>query len=104
MLVVLGSLSLLALIISILGKAFTNAPTPQPKSQKSAPPPNNSPPNTATSPAPIPQEIQAVIVAAVYSTLQQPVQILSVQAAPPPQLAAWSMEGRRQIFLSHKIR
>lgn len=102
LLVVIGSLSLLAFVISLLGKVFT-APG-SPSSSVFGENPTAATTAASHSSETIPPPIQAAIVAAVYATLQQPVEILSVQAAPQPQLAAWSMEGRRQIFLSHKIR
>jgi hypothetical protein len=42
----------------------------------------------------------AVLAAAAYATLGQSVKIVSVQPASPE----WSMQGRRDIFLSHQFR
>lgn len=56
-----------------------------------------------------PQEI-AAISAAVHTTIKGPFHILSVAAhdelltKPNPQQQAWSMEGRRAIFSSHRVR
>lgn len=53
-------------------------------------------------------EIVAVIAAAVHVAVQQPHRILSIQVTGEhgdhPVLQPWSVEGRRQIFLSHRIR
>ncbi len=55
-------------------------------------------------------EVVAVISAAVYASLEAGAHIVSImpidRTAPPRdlQLMAWSSEGRRQIFASHKIR
>ena len=52
-------------------------------------------------------EIVAVISAAVAAVLDRPYRLVSVQpwAAPPvPHLNVWALEGRTQIFQSHKIR
>jgi hypothetical protein len=51
-------------------------------------------------------EIAAVIAAAVSVVLNQPYRLVSVQqvATPVPHLNVWALEGRTQIFQSHKIR
>jgi hypothetical protein len=51
-------------------------------------------------------EIAAVIAAAVAVVLDQPYRLVSVQqvATPVPYLNVWALEGRTQIFQSHKIR
>jgi len=48
----------------------------------------------------------AVISAAVAAILDRPYRLVSVQlvAAPVPHLNVWALEGRTQIFQSHKIR
>ena len=51
-------------------------------------------------------EIAAVIAAAVSVVLNRPYRLVSVQqvATPVPHLNVWALEGRTQIFQSHKIR
>ena len=60
--------------------------------------------NIATS---VPAEIAAVIAAAVAVVLDRPHLVVSVQqvtAPVVPQINAWAVEGRTQIFMSHKVR
>jgi hypothetical protein len=51
-------------------------------------------------------EIAAVIAAAVSVLFDRPFRMVSVQpvAAPVPHLNVWALEGRTQIFQSHKVR
>ena len=51
-------------------------------------------------------EIAAVIAAAVAVVFNRPYRLVSVQqvATPVPHLNVWALEGRTQIFQSHKIR
>jgi hypothetical protein len=51
-------------------------------------------------------ELVAVISAAVAAVLDRPYRLVSVQplAAAVPHLNVWALEGRTQIFQSHKIR
>lgn len=51
-------------------------------------------------------EIVAVIAAAISAMLGQPYKLLSVEPVPTaaPHLNVWALEGRTQIFQSHKIR
>jgi hypothetical protein len=51
-------------------------------------------------------ETVAIISAAVAAVLERPYRMVSVQlvAAPVPHLNVWALEGRTQIFQSHKIR
>jgi hypothetical protein len=51
-------------------------------------------------------ELVAVISAAVAAVLDRPYRLVSVEpaAAPVPHLNVWALEGRTQIFQSHKIR
>lgn len=51
-------------------------------------------------------ETVAIISAAVAAILDRPYRLVSVQlvAAPVPHLNVWALEGRTQIFQSHKIR
>lgn len=51
-------------------------------------------------------ETVAVISAAIAAIFDRPYRLVSVQpvAAPVPHLNVWALEGRTQIFQSHKIR
>jgi hypothetical protein len=51
-------------------------------------------------------ETVAVIAAAIAAVLDQPYRLLAVQPvpSPAPHLNVWALEGRTQIFQSHKIR
>ena len=51
-------------------------------------------------------ETVAIISAAVAAILDRPYRLVSVQlvVAPVPHLNVWALEGRTQIFQSHKIR
>lgn len=60
--------------------------------------------NVATT---VPPHIAAVIAAAVSVVLDQPYLLVSVQqvtAPVVPNLNVWAVEGRTQIFMSHKVR
>ena len=61
------------------------------------------PQSVATAVAP---EIAAVIAAAVSVLINRPYRLVSVQqvSTPVPHLNVWALEGRTQIFQSHKIR
>jgi hypothetical protein len=65
--------------------------------------PAAGPQRVATTLAP---EIAAVIAAAVAVTFDRPHRLVSVQQVqtPVPYLNVWALEGRTQIFHSHKIR
>lgn len=51
-------------------------------------------------------EIVAVIAAAIAVLFDRPCRLVSVQqvTAPAPHLNVWALEGRTQIFQSHKVR
>jgi hypothetical protein len=73
--------------------------------QETAAPPiaASSPQRVATEVAP---EIAAVIAAAVSVLFNRPYRLVSVQqvTTPVPHLNVWALEGRTQIFQSHRIR
>lgn len=57
----------------------------------------------------IPEEIMVVVAAAVHVTCKEQVRILSVQPTPSESISqlslqAWTVEGRRQIFDSRRVR
>ncbi len=69
-----------------------------------APPAPSGAHPVATTVAP---EIAAVIAAAVSVVIDQPHRLVSVQqvtASVIPNLNVWAVEGRTQIFMSHKVR
>ncbi len=57
-------------------------------------------------PSTIAPEIAAVIAAAVSVTFERPHRVVSVQPVPAsvPYLNVWALEGRTEIFHSHRIR
>ena len=59
-----------------------------------------------TSTGPAAPEIIAAISAAISIVLSSPYRLLSVQkvVGPVPQANVWAVEGRTQIFQSHKVR
>jgi hypothetical protein len=59
--------------------------------------------NKTTPGDPIAPETVAAISAAVHTTLRSRLHILSVGLISPDR-QAWSAEGRRQVFASHKVR
>lgn len=120
MMIVLGALLLIFLLLTLTGRWFhaleqRPAPLPagaSPSASSSAAAPASpiptangpdSPHSTATDPPVTPEEF-AAIAAAVHSTLGPDYHITSIQTQMSPELAAWAVEGRRQIFLSHKVR
>ena len=55
----------------------------------------------------VPPQIAAVIAAAVSVVLDRPYRLVSVQQVTVPvvpHLNVWAVEGRTQIFMSHKVR
>ena len=46
----------------------------------------------------------AAITAAVYVAIDHPVRIVAVDEITAEQSRSWSLEGRRQIFTSHRVR
>ena len=74
--------------------------TTQPASIIQTPPNANSSPKTNDS---VPPQIVAAISAAIHTTLRARYRIVSVGEICPHR-QAWSAEGRRQVFSSHKVR
>jgi hypothetical protein len=76
--------------------------------------PEPAPRAVSTPPAPVVQEptpeVLAVIAAAVATTLGASARVTSVEIVPPHApnveslMVQWSLEGRRQIYTSHKVR
>jgi hypothetical protein len=65
-----------------------------------------SPPASAREPGAghLAPELMAVIAAAVHVASEHPVRIVAVDEAKHAPSATWSLEGRRQIFSSHRVR
>ena len=101
--IVVGSLGFLAIMISLLGRILRESPK-TPCAASGATAGSASGQQSSVGENEIPPEVRAAIVAAVYATLGQQNRILDIKPVFHPQQAAWSMEGRRQIFLSHRVR
>jgi Na+-transporting methylmalonyl-CoA/oxaloacetate decarboxylase gamma subunit len=106
-LIVIGALSFIAIVLTLMGKAFVNSEARATTSKAAvasalaAESPTLPVENKASGEPDA--ELRAAIVAAVYYTVGSHARVLDIQSAHP-ELAAWSMEGRRQIFLSHRVR
>lgn len=102
--VVLSTLVAIWIILELTGMFFR-------RRQRLQKPIRHSPsPSQAAAPSLTHREI-AAIAAAVHATIKGPFHILSVQQHDDmlrtklnPQQQAWSVEGRRAIFSSHRIR
>ncbi len=104
--IVLVALGLLALVLGLTGWLFKKR-----EAQKAASAARTAPGKSlALRQAEDPHELLAVITAAVYSTVGESHRIVSIRPVTNGKiigelyLQAWSMEGRRQHFASHKIR
>ena len=109
LLVVLAGITVLMLIIRGFGFFLAKQhPVPTPKSAAIIPPP--SPVKKAPGYDLDPQTV-AVIAAVISTVIPQPFGALRIVLAPEKQdysiealMQIWSMEGRRQIYDSHRIR
>ncbi len=104
--IVLASLGLLTLVLISIGWLFKKW-----EGQKSAPAAGATPEKSlALRQEEDTHELLAVIAAAVYSAIGESHRIVSIRPVVNGKiigklyLQAWSMEGRRQHFASHKIR
>lgn len=104
--IVLVSLGLLTLVLIAIGWLFKKR-----EAQKAASAVRTTPEKSlALRQAEDPHELLAVIAAAVYSAIGESHRIVSIRPVINGKiigelyLQAWSMEGRRQHFASHKIR
>lgn len=103
MAIVLLALGAIALVLFLLGKVFQS--TVPAKKAPAAPPARaatSSAPETAPAAAGVSPETFAIIAAAVYLELPGMSRIVEIRQSPTAQV--WSMEGRRQIFQSHRVR
>jgi Na+-transporting methylmalonyl-CoA/oxaloacetate decarboxylase gamma subunit len=92
---------------ALLGKFFKNRPAARMPAADPADTPAPAKPMQATADAMTPDSaeegrIVAVVSAAVYATLGTHHKIISIR--PTGERQAWSVEGRRSIFQSHRIR
>ena len=105
--IVIAALGLIALILISMGYFFKNSVSQKPATFAGVTP-VGKPSDTARKEEP--EVILAVIAAAVDSVISNSHRIVSIrpvdagQAAGNLYLQAWSIEGRRQHFASHKIR
>ena len=103
--IVLVALGLLALVLGLTGWLFKKR-----EAQKAVSAAAISGKSTVLSQEEDPHELLAVITAAVYSVIGESHRIVSIRHVANGTiigelyLQAWSMEGRRQHFASHKIR
>jgi heme/copper-type cytochrome/quinol oxidase subunit 2 len=100
LLVILAGVALLMLVVALAGR-WLAATHPDPVVKNRL--------QTATLPAPIPAEIMIVITSAVAATYGNKAQIASVKTTSTSKtvdllITQWAVEGRRQIYTSHKIR
>jgi len=98
----LGGVAVLMIAIRILGLALA-ATHPNPVA-----PPVRAAAAPSVEPQPADHRLLAVIAAATHEALGRPHRILSVAPAAPPSveylMQQWSMEGRRAIYSSHRVR
>jgi hypothetical protein len=103
LLVCLGGVAVFIALVAALGR-WLAATHPEP------PPPDRSKPDTVplASSTELTPSVCAVIAASVVATCGPRARIAAVQAAYIPSvemlMQQWSVEGRRQIYSSHKIR
>lgn len=103
--VILGSVTAFLLAIAAVGRWLASTHPDEPA--KPVPPvePTAATPLAASLETPV--EIFAVIAAAVAVTLGAKARVAAVNlvpAQPAPESTQWSLEGRRQIYSSHKVR
>ena len=103
LLVVLFTLSALAILVSLIGRIFIALQNQRPPAPAPATP-AAGPASPATGDA-IPGPVFAAIAAAVSTALaDQRFVIRGVQTVDPRQNLAWGAEGRRSIYASRKVR
>lgn len=96
LIVVLFTLGSLALLLAVIGQIFILRDRKRAKPAATAPAPTDEP---------VPAPILAAIAAAVSSALgDQRVVIHGIRTVDPRTSLAWSVEGRRSIYSSKKLR
>lgn len=105
MLILLGVLVYLWLVVHRLGRTvhqLERRPLPSVST-----PPAPAVPNTPAAPTPVAEAADAGVIAAIAAAVavvvRRPYRIVTIQPDTGAQLA-WSAEGRRAIYLSHRIR
>jgi hypothetical protein len=106
LLVILAGVTAFLLAVAAVGR-WLAATHPDEPVKLAAPVENN--PTLSSEISEIPAEVFAAIAAAVAVTLGAKARVTAINAAPAESLAEasrlqWSMEGRRQIYSSHKVR
>ncbi len=109
MAIVLGSLGVLALGCGLVGRCFPVEAPAAPKKNSASPSASFARTSEVLLPQSVPQTEmtegeQAAIVAAVYVVCGSKSQITEIQLASTTPQLSWSLEGRRQIFQSHRLR
>lgn len=108
---IVGGIAVFLVLVALLGRWLA-------ATHPDAPPRPTPPPAPAPAPVPVPvaelgvsPEITAVIAASVATVLGARARIAAVTLIPTPAapgvemlMQQWSMEGRRQIYSSHKVR
>ena len=104
--IAMGGAAVLLVAVRLVGQwlAATH-PDPEPVSPTSRKAAAQAP---ATDSGPAHGDLAAVIAAAVHYSLRVPVRIVSVSQVRPPTVESlmlqWSVEGRRAIYSSHRLR
>jgi hypothetical protein len=107
--VILGSITAFILAIASIGRWLAATHPDEPAKPKPVAPVEVAPATPPPASTGTPVEIYAAIAAAVAVTLGARARVAAINAAPTEPLAdtsrlQWSMEGRRQIYSSHKVR
>jgi len=99
--IVIGALSLLGVAVWIVGRMIQASESRIISALKPVQTTKDRAQDTVET---IPPEILAVLAAAVVTVLKGPHRIVEIHTAVDDRLQAWSLEGRRQIFSSHRVR
>ncbi len=107
LLVVFSALGSIWALMELMGAIFRAADARRARALAAAP--ASRPASPAASGESVRPEVVAVITAAVYASIDASATIVAITpVSPHPEpnlnLLAWSGEGRRQIFASHKLR
>jgi membrane glycosyltransferase len=110
--VILGSVTAFLLAIAAIGRWLAATHPDEPAkpvvSTESAPTPAPTTPLATSTNSETPAEIFATIAAAVAVTLGAKARVTAINLVPaqsaPESPLQWSLEGRRQIYSSHKVR
>lgn len=103
--IVLVALGLLALLVAITERLLQQSQKKARQDIQVTPSPGlEAPSNSAQVSSQVPEEVWAVIAASIFHTMGSTHRVLHVEPVSNIQLQAWSVEGRRQIFQSHKLR